>query len=74
MLEVVACLTAVAVCLLYFIAKLLVEFKRELINIQELLWSQKEDEPDQEQLVRQYIGQMLDNDIELQRRKFWNGH
>lgn len=74
MLEVVACLTAVTVCLLYFIAKLLVEIKHELINIQELLWSQKEDEPDQEQLVRQYIGQMLDNDIELQRRKFWNGH
>ena len=73
MLEVVACLTAVAVCLLYFIAKLLVEIKHQLISFQELLWSQ-EDEPDKEQLVRQYIGQMLDNDIELQRRKFWNGH
>lgn len=74
MLEVVACLTAVAIGLLYLIYRALVNIDNELINIQELLWSQKENEPDQEQLVRQYIGQMLDNDIELQRRKFWNGH
>ena len=76
MLEIVACLMAVAVVLLFVIAKLLSELVAELKSFQELLWSQSE-EPElttDNDAVRQYISQMLDADIELQRRKFWNGH
>lgn len=76
MLEIVACLMAVAVVLLFVIAKLLSELVAELKSFQELLWSQSE-EPElttDNEAVRQYISQMLDADIELQRRKFWNGH
>ena len=76
MLEVVVCLTAVAVVLLFVIAKFLSELATELKSFQELLWSQSQ-EPElttDNEAVRQYISQMLDADIELQRRKFWNGH
>ena len=76
MLEVVMCLATVAIVLLFVIAKFLSDLVAEIKSFQELLWSQSE-EPElttDNEAVRQYISQMLDADIELQRRKFWNGH